>query len=260
MLISVITVNLNNASGIESTIKSVINQTNKNYEYLIIDGKSTDRSVEVIKYYDSHIHYWVSEPDYGIYHAMNKGIHNAKAEYLIFLNSGDCFFSSEVLEEFASSNPDQDVISGDILIEYSDSHKKLKKSPDSITAKYLINDYLPHGATFIKRSFIEKCGPYNENYRIISDWEFFLRAFLIYNASYLHFNKCISIFKTNGISCREENAEIIQKERDLILRTTIPYFYQDYKYLEKLEAELEFTRSLKRYNFFSIFKNKNSLV
>ena len=239
MTISVITVNLNNAVGLERTIGSVSSQTLNDFEYIIIDGNSSDLSFDIIKKYEKSISSWICEADNGIFDAMNKGIHLAKGEYLIFLNSGDCFFSSEVLEEFISTNPTHDIISGDILIKHSNFNEELKKSPDFITAKYLINDYIPHSATFIKRSFLEKCGVYNENYKIISDWEFFLRAFLIYNASYFHLQECISVFQTDGISCKAENAEFIQNERDQILQTTLPYFYQDYLYFKQLEVEKE---------------------
>ena len=95
---SVITINFNNASGLEKTIQSVINQTYKNFEYIIIDGDSTDSSKDKIKKYSSSITHFVSEKDYGIYDAQNKGIKIAKGNYLIFLNSGDCFSDSTVLE------------------------------------------------------------------------------------------------------------------------------------------------------------------
>lgn len=104
MRISIITVNFNNKDGLERTIKSVISQKPELYEYIIIDGGSTDGSVDVIKKHSQHIHYWVSEKDNGIYHAMNKGIAVATGDYCNFLNSGDTYHDSYVLSRLAQSN------------------------------------------------------------------------------------------------------------------------------------------------------------
>ena len=98
MKLSIITVNFNDAEGLERTIKSVISQTFHDYEFIIIDGGSTDDSVNVIKKYESHIDYWVSEYDGGIYPGMNKGLRQAKGEYLNYMNGGDCYHSEDVLE------------------------------------------------------------------------------------------------------------------------------------------------------------------
>ena len=99
MKYSIITVNLNNACGLEDTIISVFNQTCHDYEFLIIDGGSTDNSRTIIEQYQNQINYWVSEPDNGIFNAMNKGIKASRGEYLIFMNSGDCFYNGKVLED-----------------------------------------------------------------------------------------------------------------------------------------------------------------
>ena len=110
--LSIITINLNNAAGLRKTIESVVNQTFTDYEYLIIDGGSTDGSVEVIKEFADKITYWVSEPDKGIYNAMNKGILKARGEYLQFLNSGDWLVDNEVLFRVFSLNHFEDILYG----------------------------------------------------------------------------------------------------------------------------------------------------
>src|SRR5574344_2490955 len=112
MKLSIITINYNNAEGLEKTIKSVINQTFTDYEYIIIDGGSTDGSTDIIKKYRENIDYWVSESDKGIYKAMNKGITYTHGEYLNFMNSGDCFHSSTVLNEVARNFNNTDIIIG----------------------------------------------------------------------------------------------------------------------------------------------------
>ena len=98
MKLSIITINLNNKNGLSETISSVIAQTFTDYEYIIIDGQSTDGSLEVIKQNANHINQWISENDHGIYNAMNKGLNLAKGEYCLFLNSGDSLYDSDVLQ------------------------------------------------------------------------------------------------------------------------------------------------------------------
>ena len=111
MKYSIITINYNNADGLRRTIESVVSQTYADYEYLIIDGGSTDGSVNAIKEYEDKISYWVSEKDGGIYNAMNKGVKVAHGEYLIFMNSGDVFYNDRVIERIESSQRTDDIIS-----------------------------------------------------------------------------------------------------------------------------------------------------
>ena len=112
MKYSIITVNYNNKEGLRKTIESVIHQTFRDFEFIVIDGGSIDGSVDVLKEYDSQIDFWVSEPDGGIYQGMNKGIKKATGEYLNFMNSGDCFYSSDVLEKVTGYQYDTDFIVG----------------------------------------------------------------------------------------------------------------------------------------------------
>jgi glycosyltransferase involved in cell wall biosynthesis len=151
MQLSIITINKNNASGLEKTIQSVVSQTFKDFEYIVIDGNSTDESVEIIKKYSSGINYWVSEPDTGIYNAMNKGIRKAKGEYCLFLNSGDWLISpvtlQDVFNEIVNMNP------ADIF--YSDCVKtdgNITIYPDNLTINYLSDNALNHQNTLIKHS------------------------------------------------------------------------------------------------------------
>ena len=111
--ISIITINYNNASGLEKTIRSVVEQTYNEYEYIIIDGASLDKSKEVIQEYQRYIDFWCSEKDSGIYNAMNKGIQKASGEYLLFLNSGDVLHNSAVLAAIHGFLSVQDILYGD---------------------------------------------------------------------------------------------------------------------------------------------------
>ena len=112
MKFSIITVNFNNKEGLHNTIKSVINQTFRDFEYIVIDGGSTDGSIDILKKYDKYINYWISEKDSGIYNAMNKGISKANGEYLNFMNSGDCFYALDVLEKVSKYGYTSDFIVG----------------------------------------------------------------------------------------------------------------------------------------------------
>ena len=110
MKLSIITVNLNNKTGLEKTVKSVCSQTFEEFEFIIIDGGSTDGSLDIIKRYEDNISCWVSEQDKGVYNAMNKGIKMAKGEYLQFLNSGDSLINSDVLNKVFKENKTEDII------------------------------------------------------------------------------------------------------------------------------------------------------
>ena len=113
MRYSIITINYNDKEGLSRTIKSVINQTSKNFEYIVIDGGSTDGSVDIIKQNIDYINYWVSEKDKGVYNAMNKGIAQAKGDYLVFMNAGDCFHTPDILELMCDYQ--EDIICGKVF-------------------------------------------------------------------------------------------------------------------------------------------------
>ena len=172
---SVITVNLNNKDGLKTTIESVINQTvfNKNIEYIIIDGGSTDGSVDVIEKYKDKLHYYVSEKDNGIYEAMNKGVSHATGEYCLFLNSGDKFCENNVIEQ-ALPHLEGDFIYGNLML----NGKQKKMYPDSISVDYFSYESLPHPSSFIKTQLLRD-NPYKTYDIIFIIYSFFpLAVFL----------------------------------------------------------------------------------
>ncbi len=158
--LSVITVNRNNAGGLAKTISSVITQSYRDFEFIIIDGASDDESPEIIRKNASHLSYWISEPDKGTYHAMNKGIKVAKGEYCLFLNSGDYLVHSTVLEKVFSHNIDADIISGDVLKIRPNNKFRRVSSPETISLHKLCIHSLPHQATLIRTSLFEEIGYY----------------------------------------------------------------------------------------------------
>lgn len=215
MKISIITINYNNASGLERTIKSVINQSKKDFEYIIIDGLSTDHSCEVINSYKEKISHIVIEKDTGIYNAMNKGIQIASGEYILFINSGDTLYNNQVIESCYNSLHTYDFISGNTLC-VNIKEKKIWKSPQILTSYMLMRYSLSHQSTFIRTKLL-KNRPYKENFKIVSDWEQMIFELLIKDASYLYINQIISIFYEDGIS--RNNKELNEKERRQVLNT-----------------------------------------
>lgn len=232
MRYSVITINYNNKDGLRHTIESVVNQTCKDYEYIIIDGGSTDGSVDVIKEYATATDYWVSEKDNGVYHAMNKGVAVAKGDYCIFMNSGDCFHSVEALiniQEFQ-----EDIICGNVLKGNSTKPSGLHKP--SISLVDLMRGSLPHQAMLIKKELLVK-HPYDENYKILADWKFCIEAIVFDNCSFRNIDTVIADYDTTGISTNSNG--LLPKEREIILNELLPpRIVVDYQRLAPVDDEL----------------------
>ncbi len=232
MRYSIITINYNNKEGLEHTLKSVINQTFKGFEYIIIDGGSTDGSVDVIKQYADHVTYWVSEKDKGIYNAMNKGVVQARGEYLVFMNSGDCFHSPDVLT--LMSDYQEDIICGKVFKGNTTIPSGHYKS--TITLVDLMRGSLPHQAMFIKRELMLK-HPYDENYKILSDWKFCIQALVLDNCTFRNSDVIVADYDVSGISSNSKG--LLPKEREQILKEMFPpRIIADYKRLYPVDDEL----------------------
>ncbi|MDR1091146.1 MAG: glycosyltransferase [Prevotella sp.] len=219
MKVSVITVNYNNATGLEKTIKSVISQSYRDFEYIVIDGGSTDGSREILESFSDQITYWVSEPDKGIYNAMNKGIRQAKGEYLHFLNSGDMYAGEDVLNRaFSGKKYNAHILRG---MQTPHTYRWDNFGDRNVTLYDLYVDALRHQATFIKRQLFDKYGLYDENYKIVSDWKFFLKAIIAGEpTAFLNFD--VMVFDMNGISSNPANQDAMYKERESVLEELLP--------------------------------------
>lgn len=234
MKLSVITINYNNRDSLKKTIESVVNQTYKDFEYIIIDGGSTDGSVEVLKEYSDKIDYWVSEPDKGIYNAMNKGIDIAKGEYCIFLNSGDSFCNYQTLSLSVPFLDGTDVVAGYAKLDTGE----IVIYPKEITLQSLYNHQQPcHQSSFIKTELLKK-HRYDEKYKLVSDWKFFIHIFIYDNSSFKPIDIVVSVYDTNGLS--STNRTLIDEEHVKVLRDDFPkriydyYQYNTSSYLGKL--------------------------
>lgn len=239
--LTIITVNLNNAAGLKKTIESVVNQSFRSVDYIVIDGASKDNSRQIIQDYDSFISYWISESDNGIYHAMNKGIRKAAGEYCLFLNSGDWLAEPTTLESVFAQKPHADIVAGDVYF-YDSQQNAIKwhvPSPDQLTAKTLFLGTLPHQATFIRRSLFGKIGLYNEQLKIASDWLFFIEALVEQGCSYQHHKGPVAYFNMDGISCNPATESLPRREQLYILRQKYPLFLPDYERLDQLETQTQ---------------------
>lgn len=239
MTFTIITINYNNKDGLQRTIESVINQTYPNIEYIIIDGGSTDGSVDIIKQYASKIAYWVSERDKGIYNAMNKGIAQAHGDYLNFMNSGDKFHSSDVLETI-SSQINADIVVG-AWIKGNNTQPWTFPYTD-VTLFHLYKWTFNHQASFFKKYLFEK-EQYREDLKIVSDWAFYLQKIIIEECSFQSINTCIADFDDTGVSCSGGQEGWI--ERKYVLKEKFTRrLRNDYEHLGNLEHEFWDTISI----------------
>lgn len=231
MKLSIITVNFNDAEGLERTIKSVISQTFHDYEFIIIDGGSIDGSVSVINQYEKYIDYWVSEPDGGIYSGMNKGLRRAKGDYLNFMNGGDCYHSSDVLEKIFALGSDADIITG------THAENGLRNVGEGgVTMLDLYKWAIDHQASFIRRD-VAKRHPYDEKYRIVSDWKFFIEALIFENCSFYYTDTIVVDVDMKGIS--NTNISLDMQERETVLRELFPErVLKDYQLLASIHPDL----------------------
>ena len=213
---SIITINYNNFNGLKQTIESVLCQTYTNYEYIVIDGGSSDGSKKIIENFSDKIDYWVSEPDKGIYNAMNKGVSKATGEYCLFLNSGDVLHRNNVLEQIAAGGLDTDLLIG--KVRYLNTGQ-LSSLPDVLTMKHFYSRSLPHPSTFMKRTIFESLH-YDESFRIVSDWKLFIEVVIMRNASYAFSDVVVTDFDTTGISAT--NKRLVDAERRKVLETMFP--------------------------------------
>ncbi len=229
--ISVITINYNNRTGLEETIKSVIGQTYRNYEYIVIDGGSTDGSLEVIRKYAEHIDYWVSESDRGVYHAMNKGIAQATGEYLNFMNSGDSFYDENVLQAI-SETEEADILAGRVCRSPKGVVPQQYSAPLPRVNTYLLySNTLPHQATFIRRKLFDG-HLYDENLKIVSDWKFFLEAIVFRGCSTRIIPQIIARYDTNGIS---SDHTLLEREKRQVLEELFPPgILSDYDHISRI--------------------------
>ena len=222
MKYSIITVNYNNKDGLRATIESVVSQTFRDFEFIVIDGGSTDGSVDVLKEYD------------GIYNGMNKGIAKATGDYLNFMNSGDCFYDDNVLQRVTDYNSQADFIVG------RDYHynERLQRGHASIqpprtTMMHFFVATLDHQSSFIRRELFAD-SPYDESHRLVSDWIFYVEKIVGEGRQVQFIPDIVCRREEGGLS--EQQRERNRSEIDAYLHQLLaPGIYADYATLSQLD-------------------------
>jgi glycosyltransferase involved in cell wall biosynthesis len=223
-LISIITVVYNCSNTLEETILSVINQDFDNFEYIIIDGASTDGSTEIIKKYQDKITYWISEPDKGIYDAMNKGIKLSKGEWSYFMNAGDSFYDSKLLSNIKNLLEDSvyDVVVGKVKI-YNNINNSFGYFPEfdanfiNYNPRYLFNTHLCHQAIFVKTLSYKHVDSFNLDYKVFSDFNSVFSIIKIANG-FKKIDLVIANYNLDGVSANYKNAIKLFFESEIILK------------------------------------------
>ena len=229
MVFTIVTINRNNASGLRKTLQSVLDQTLTDFEYVVVDGASTDGSVDVIDNYSKLFGprmKWISEPDKGIYNAMNKGIGMASGEYVEFLNSGDCLAGPDVVERMLTALEEKacpSILYGNMLKDMPDG-KILKDrcfAGQNITFLGFYTGTLNHSPAYIRKDLFEKYGLYDESLKIVSDWKWYLQAIILGTEKPVYVDIDVTLFDMTGIS--ETNKDLDKTERKKVLEELIPH-------------------------------------
>ena len=284
--LSIITINYNNAAGLRKTMESVLAQTSKDFEYIVVDGTApqppkggvSDRAV--IESYVNSVEGqengymrcsflssasgrrvgggFFSEPDNGIYHAMNKGIRMAQGEYIHFLNSGDWLVDKHVVEDMLnflnpltpSPSPRGeglgvrcDVLIGNVIAVRPDGKVRYKKNNPDVSLYTFYRGTIEHTSAYIRRDLFDKYGLYDENLKIVSDWKWYLQVVGLNNASVQFTDRYVTCFDTTGIS--STNLRLDKAERRQVLEELLPAaVLADY---DKYSLNIDQMQRLKRY-------------
>jgi len=262
MKLSIITINYNNANGLKKTMESVLAQTSQEFEYIVVDGGSTDGSKEVIMHFANHLtispsHHlrWLSEPDTGIYNAMNKGIRMAKGEYVQFLNSGDYLVANDVTarmlnflnirnQELKTNNEKEiSIVYGNMLKVLKDGSVFYNKEIPNVSMLTFFRGTINHSSAYIQKKLFDQYGLYDESLKIVADWKFYLITVGLHNEKLEYADIDMTYFDTSGIS--NTNSVQDRDERRIVLEALLPpLVLKDY---DAYWFDIEQMRRIKRY-------------
>ena len=240
MRLTIVTINYNNLAGLRKTVESVFAQTYCDFEYIIVDGASKDGTQEYLPEIrqqwlgDSDCLQIISEPDTGIYNAMNKGIRFAHGEYCLFLNSGDRLVATDTMQQLMNQSFSADIVYG---YQYDDLDGKIVPElcidVPYITFDTLRNAHIPHQSTLIRRESLLRLGGYDEQYKIISDWAFIMKGLFKNDLTIARIPQYIAIFDMGGISSNTDKS-FQWSERVDFLHQEFPLFMPDYERWDRL--------------------------
>ena len=221
MKISIITVVYNNEATIKQAIESVLNQTYPNIEYVIIDGNSKDNTVSIIEEYKNRLGYFISEPDKGLYDAMNKGIQAATGDVIGILNSDDLYQDSHVLSDIINqfnSDTDLDIVYGNLVYvkkEAVDQVVRNWKSKDYYAKFFDDGNVPPHPSLFLKKSVYQKVGLFDLEFKLAADYEFMFRVFKKYDFKSKYINRLIVKMRLGG-ETNKSLQNIINQNKEIL--------------------------------------------
>lgn len=237
-LISIITINRNNRDGLLRTLESVSRQRFADLEQIVVDGASTDGSADLPQASFTRVSRWISEPDTGVYNAMNKGLALARGTWLLFLNSGDHLLNETSLEQAAASLTDHDLQSFVLETRLSQGDPKIEfmRPPARVDFDHFLDGTLPHPSTLIRRTLFERFGPYDERLKICSDWKAFMVWICRHQCTYRASDQVLSIFYRDGLSGDPSNADLLTAERERILHEEFHAFLGQQDRLKDLRS------------------------
>ncbi len=279
MILSIITINRNDAKGLQKTIQSVQNQVevkDLEIEHVIVDGASTDDSVSFLRRiggeadglrgegtYSNGIHYrWISEPDKGIYNAMNKGIRMATGEYIEILNSADMLAAADVCVRMLThlqglrggkaegqKGREVDILYGNMIKQWPDGRTYCDRGEGGgLTMLSFYHGTLNHDPVYIKKSLFDKFGYYDESLKIVSDWAWYLRAIPLGGVEPIYVNIDVTIFDMTGVS--ESNTKLWPIERRPVLEREVPrMILADY---DKYAADMRMMDRIRKYHMYKV--------
>ena len=217
--VSIITVCLNDRRGLEKTLTSSFAQKcSGGVEMIVIDGGSIDGCAELLREHAERLAFWCSEPDKGIFNAMNKGVAHASGEFCIFMNAGDTFASNDVLEKIFDGNAaiveTADMVVGTAHCQRNGETVRVEVAPKRLTFAFFagFRGYLNHQSTFTRREWLLKY-PYDESLKIVGDWKFCLQALIFDDARYAAIDVPVGIFDLAGVDSRKPGREEAEREK-----------------------------------------------
>lgn len=252
MTLSIIMVAYNSFATVEQAISSIVNQVYSNIEFIIIDGGSTDGTLDVIKRYANKITYWVSEPDHGIYDAMNKGVRACTGDYVYFIGSDDALVDVNIISQIvAEIDMNTDILSCSVIV--VDTESKMQYVMNNHQArdrgKY-VGGMIPHQGMFMRRELLVRC-PFDTDYKIAADFKFFLQSYYDEKVNFKFIDIPVCFMATGGASgdntLRQEEYNLIYKELDLPFHDPPRVFTSRIKELiKKLPYSSQFVKYLRK--------------
>ncbi len=206
MKLTIITICFNIKDDIRATCESIVNQTCQDFEWIVVDGGSTDGTREILEEYKERINVFISEKDEGVYDAMNKGIVRANGEYINFINGGDELHTVDIVETILPLLNSSDVYYGNTVFLNEDGSTQLWRLPRFLPQDFFIKNSISHPSSYIRRELFSQHGLYSTHFKVISDYEFWV-ILQKNNAKFTHIPHIISIFHCGGISSTSKNIE-----------------------------------------------------